>query len=139
MPIISGAVWKSNNDSIMHVVENLKSLTSKELESTYYTLYNTSECYFLIAGKKEKESEAEQIVMLRNSGLFVGRLFEKETGKLVNDYNVLAQLLKTDPDTLSKYYWGRYIIALFDKESTAITLWRDPLGLLSFQEHEFAS
>ena len=130
MPIIAGALWKGNDVSTLQVIENFRYLIHKESECDKNILYDASKRYFLSAGKKKEESEAERVVILQD-GLFIGRLFEKETGKHVTDYITLTRLLKADSQSFSQHYWGRYSIALLDKESTTITLWRDPLGLLS--------
>ena len=130
MPLISGALWKNNDSRSIELINNLIHNTTNELETKQEIIFNKERGFLIIAGKKEIESSAEKVIRLKNdTGLLIGRLFENNSGNQARDLGLSLNDLIADPEKLSKNYWGRYILSIFNQDEKTITLFRDPLGL----------
>lgn len=79
---------------------------------------------------KRKAQEIDAAIPLDAHGMFVGKLFTRDTYHKIDALEGnKAQEIFADPAVLNKKYWGRYAGAYYNKAQQKITLMRDPLGL----------
>lgn len=82
--------------------------------------------------KKDMQLSADTIIPLAdNKGLFVGKVFDRQTFAPAYFTSLDAQAITHDPKLMLKNWWGRYIGVVHNKDTQRSTLLRDPQGLLS--------
>lgn len=83
----------------------------------------------LYCGYTKDEIISDKIVPLSdNRGILLGKIFDKEQYKEIQDIHKLTQDLH-DPKTIFNNFWGRYIGVFKNQNSKTVTFVRDPLGL----------
>jgi len=131
MPIIAGGIWRKNIKQGFALQDTLEGGECGHISTHSIKGEGTNVAYYLTAGKRSGESLAERVEVLpHNQGILVGRLFERSTGKPARltaiDWH---QVCTTKGASLSKEYWGRYVLAIYDNTKQSIVLLRDPQGL----------
>ncbi len=106
------------------------------------TAHNTQQTILLehgiiFAGNKHDETyEYDHITPLpENSGMLVGKVFDRANYTPVNFTHELAHTCVNNPQQITKLFWGRYVGALFNKTIKTLTLVRDPQGLSTIFYH----
>jgi asparagine synthase (glutamine-hydrolysing) len=111
------------------------SLEKQRISSFAHTLHNSTilhnESGFICAGSTSEQAHlADRIIPLsENSGMIVGKLFDRQTSQPTTPTLLETQLLIQNPKLLFKNWWGRYITVLYNKQERKHTLIRDPQGL----------
>jgi hypothetical protein len=109
--------------------KKLLSISESIDQTTLQKIFFVNGIVFAGQNKNTEFQHNKIIPLVENSGIIVGKIFNKASNAQVKlDINQVRKIIE-NPARLTKEFWGNYIAVLHDKVNKTFTLVRDPLGL----------